>query len=78
MNQLKAHYDRFLVVAAGLLLAAAALFVLVDTLGLSERFVLPSPVAQGKKFNGARHHLAKHFNSHVQESGVFASRGGSR
>ena len=50
MNQLKAHYDRFLVVAAGLLLAAAALFVLVDALGLSERFVLPSPVAQGAKF----------------------------
>jgi len=52
MDQLKAHYDRFLLMAAGLLLAVAAMVISLSASGLSERFTPPPTKEDGAVFAG--------------------------
>lgn len=50
MDQIKAHYDRFLLIAAGLILAGVAIFMVMQAASLPEEFVPPSVMAEGEKF----------------------------
>ena len=50
MDQIKAHYDRFLLIAAGLLLAGVAVFMAMQSASLSEEFVAPPVMTDGAGF----------------------------
>ncbi len=50
MDQIKAHYDRFLLIAAGLVLAGVAAFMAMQSAALPDEFVLPAVLAEGEKF----------------------------
>lgn len=50
MDQIKAHYDRFLLIAAGLAVVVVAAFLAMQASSLQETFVPPPVVADGDKF----------------------------
>lgn len=50
MDQIKAHYDRYLLAAAGLLLAGVAVFTAMNAAGLAEKFTPPEIPTTGEPF----------------------------
>jgi len=50
MDQIKAHYDRYLLAAAGLLLAGVAIFAALQASGLGEKFTPPVVPTTGEPF----------------------------
>ena len=50
MDQLKAHYEKFLLIAGGVLLAGAALYLAGEHGSLAERFTTPDIVRRGAAF----------------------------
>ena len=50
MDQIKAHYDRYLLAAAGLLLAGVAVFAVLNAAGLGEKFTPPEIPTTGEPF----------------------------
>ena len=51
MDQIKTHYDRYLLAAAGLLLAGVAVFAALNSAGLGERFTPPVIPTSGEPFS---------------------------
>lgn len=51
MDLIKANYDKMLLIVAGLLLAGTALFFVLDTESLAQRFVKPGFTQQGAPFS---------------------------
>lgn len=50
MDKLKTHYDRFLALAAGLLLLGAAFYAVTNRSSLADSYPVPPAVSQGEKF----------------------------
>jgi len=50
MDQIKTHYDRYLLAAAGLLLAGVAVFAVLNAAGLGEKFTPPEIPTSGEPF----------------------------
>lgn len=50
MDQIKAHYDRFLLIAAGLVVVVVTVFLALQSSTLQETFVPPATVSDGQKF----------------------------
>ncbi len=50
MDKIKAHYDRYLLILAGIVLAAVSVFVALATGGLAEEFAAPPAKDTGATF----------------------------
>lgn len=50
MDKIKAHYDKCLLIAAGILLVVVTLWLAMNASGLGESFVLPPPATKGEPF----------------------------